>query len=397
LPGCGSAPARSAGRGLRTHAWRSAVVAGFAAIALTIAGVSRAAAADSGLTTTSPTTAPTITDPAGTAPPADAAAPTPADTGSAVADPPTSAAAPGTGVPGAADPGVVVDQVAAENPGRRTEEQWRPHAWGSAGADSAGLGPDATGEAGQDERAGAVAPADPGGDDTTAPIGDGAAKAESATPDSGASPEAKRGTPVADSATASTDATSGTPTSTNVADSGTATAGPPPSSTVSTPAMRASTSGHRGRPFMEQRSGALAKRRALAVRGEHPATPSFPVLWSGAAPGLASVALQPFADAPSVGWNPADRAGPGARTDRAKPAPATSTDTGYRPGAPSAPTGRAVGMGSSAASAGAGVTSVCCALVFGLALAAARQLRRHRLRLVVSAPVGFSAPLERPG
>jgi hypothetical protein len=396
LPGCGSAPARSVGRGLRTHSWRSAVVAGFAAIALTITGVSRAAAADSGLTTTSPTTAPTITDPAGTAPPADAAAPSPADTGSAVADPPTSAAAPGTGVPGAADPGVLVDQVAAapENPGRRTEEQSRPRAWGSAGADSAGLGPDATGEPGQDERAGAVAPADPGGDDTTVTVGDGAAKAESATPDSGASPGAERGTPVADSAAASTDATSGTHTSTNVVDSGTATAGlPPASSTVSTPAVLASASGHGGRPFMERRSGALAKRRALAVRREHPATPPSPVLWSGAAP----VALQPFADAPSVGWNSAGRAGPGARTHRAKPAPATSTDTGYRPGAPSAPTGQAVGIGSSAASAGAGVSSVCCALVFGLALAAAQQLRRHRLRLVVSAPVGLSTLLERPG
>jgi hypothetical protein len=367
---------------------------------VTITGVSRAAAADPGLTTTSATTAPTVTDPASTAPPAAAAAPAPADTGSAVADPPTSAAAPGTGVPGAADPGVVVDQVAAapENPGWGTEEQWRPRAWGSAGADSAGLGPDATGGRGQDERAGAVAPADPGGDDTTVAIGDGAAKAEPATPDSGASPGAEHGTPVADSATASTDATSGTPTSTNVAESGTATAGPPPgSSTVSTPAVRASTSGHGGRPFMEQRSGALAKRRALAVPGEHPATPPFPVLWSGAAPGPAPVALQPFADAPSVGWNSADRAGPGARTHPAKPASATSTDTGYRPGAPSAPTGRAVGMGSSAASAGAGVTSVCCALVFGLALAAARQLRPHRLRLVVSAPVGFSTPHERPG
>jgi hypothetical protein len=381
------------------HAWRCVVVAGFAGIALTITGVSRAAAADSGPTTTSPTTAPIVTDPASTAPPAAAAAPAPADTGSAVADPPTSAAAPGTGVPAAADPGVVVDQVAVapENPGQRTEEQWRPRTWGSAGGDSTGLGPDATGEPGQDEVAGAVEPADPGGDDATVAIGDGDAKAESATPDSGASPGEERATPVADSATASTDATSGTHTSTNVVDSRTETAGLPPASSVSTPAVLASASGQGGRPFMEERSGALAKRRALALRGEHPATPPSPLLWSGVGPRLAPVALQPFADAPSMGRNPVDRARAGARTHRAKPAPAASTDTGYRPGAPSAPTGRAVGVGSSAASGGGEVTSVCCALVLGLALAAAQQLRRHRLRLVVSAPIGLSTLLERPG
>jgi hypothetical protein len=382
----GSAPAGSLARGCPAYAWRCAIAVGFAVIALMIAGASRAAAVHDALPATSTTAAPSVIEPASAAAPPATDAPAPAETGSAVAEPPTRAGAPGAVVPDGAGRG----------------------AGGSADAGSAGVSTDATVQPGGEEPTAAVAPTDPGADaaaaDPAASLGDGHLNPAFPT-DSGASPTAERSSAIADSTPADAPATaSADPAS--VVDSGTTTPGTatiglppasPPAPAVAVVVVSGPASGDW--PSMEQRSRALADRGAAAarLRGRQPASKSPARLRSGAAPGPAAVALQPLADAPTLGWKPAERSGAAAKPQRAKRARAAKADTGYVSGAPSAPNGHAVGTSSSAASAGGGVSSVYCALLVGFVLAVGLPLRRHRLRLVVSAPVGFSTLLERPG
>jgi hypothetical protein len=390
-----------------------------------IAGVSRAAAGQdvppaAGQDVppaTSTTAAPSVTEPASAAAPTDA--PASAETGGPVAEPPTSAGAPGTVVPDGVGRGAVIDPVASgpKDPGGPTEEQRRwPHRGGladdraagwSADADSPGPSPDATVQPGEEARAGAVAPTGPrddaAGADSAAGLADGNGNPESPT-NSGTSPSAERQNAIADPTGADAPATAPADPA-SVVDSGPTMTGtattdlPPAPSPAPAPAVFAPAPADGDQPSTERRSGALAGLGAAAVRlgGRQPATRESAVLRSGAAPGPAAVALQPFADAPSLGWKPAERSGAAAKPNRGKRARAARADTGYRSGVPSAPNGRAVGTSSSAASAGGGGPAVPCALLLAFALAAAPLLRRHRLRLVVSAPAGFSTLLERPG
>jgi hypothetical protein len=67
------------------------------------------------------------------------------------------------------------------------------------------------------------------------------------------------------------------------------------------------------------------------------------------------------------------------------------------PRSPSGPPGRGVVAGSAAASGGGAAPAVWCAVLLVLLAYAAQELRRHRIRLVLSGPVGFVSPQQRPG
>ena len=75
----------------------------------------------------------------------------------------------------------------------------------------------------------------------------------------------------------------------------------------------------------------------------------------------------------------------------------TAPDIGHGPRAPSAPPSRTIDAPNSATSSAGGETSVWCALLLSLAVLAAQELRRHRVRLVVRELDGFSTLPDRPG
>jgi hypothetical protein len=114
-----------------------------------------------------------------------------------------------------------------------------------------------------------------------------------------------------------------------------------------------------------------------------PAAPAAPTLFShslyaggGAAPATRST-------------SGGDRSGKPERSHR--------TAVVHAPDPPSAPPSGNLHAASAAAPGGGSGQDMWCALVLFLALVAAHELRRHRVRLGISVPAGFTVASERPG
>jgi hypothetical protein len=95
--------------------------------------------------------------------------------------------------------------------------------------------------------------------------------------------------------------------------------------------------------------------------------------------------------------------GPTARSSAAggarahKPARSHRVAVVHEPRAPFAPPSGNLHAASSATSGGGAAQDIWCALVACLALFAAQELRRHRIRLGISSPAAFTLVSERPG
>jgi hypothetical protein len=95
--------------------------------------------------------------------------------------------------------------------------------------------------------------------------------------------------------------------------------------------------------------------------------------------------------------SPTSASAASAKEHPTKPAPVGNAGDERSPRSPSAPPGRGVVAGSASASGGGGATAMWCAVLIGLLAVTARELRRHRFRLVLWGPVGVVSPQQRPG
>ncbi|HEX7300629.1 MAG TPA: hypothetical protein VF257_16645 [Solirubrobacteraceae bacterium] len=95
--------------------------------------------------------------------------------------------------------------------------------------------------------------------------------------------------------------------------------------------------------------------------------------------------------------SPPSAPGPRAKSHTPRPAPAGSAGDERSPRSPAAPPGRGVVAGGASASGGGGAIAMWCAILVGLLAYSARELRRHRFRLVLCGPVGVVSPQQRPG
>jgi hypothetical protein len=151
---------------------------------------------------------------------------------------------------------------------------------------------------------------------------------------------------------------------------------------------------------------ATASTRSAMVTGIIPLA-SAPRRQSGLAILLAGAAVAPpsapldgsYQSAPAFepSASPPSAPGPKAKSHPPKPAPVGSAGDERSPRSPSAPPGRGVVAGGASASGGGGATAMWCAILVGLLAYSARELRRHRCRLVLSGLVGFVSPQQRPG
>jgi hypothetical protein len=125
-----------------------------------------------------------------------------------------------------------------------------------------------------------------------------------------------------------------------------------------------------------------------------------------AGPAPASIAVSPVPGSPPLAPPPVFEAADAGRDrspgptapDRMRPAgPAPATGTDAAPSIPFAPSNGGHHGASGASPGGGAAPELWCVLVLGLALGAAHELRRNRIRLVVLRSAGFAVLRERPG
>jgi hypothetical protein len=126
-----------------------------------------------------------------------------------------------------------------------------------------------------------------------------------------------------------------------------------------------------------------------------PAGPAPASIAGSLLPGSPAVAPPWVSEAADAGRDRAPAPTAPARTRAAGPAPATGTDAA--PSIPFAPSNGGHHAAGSASPGGGAAPELWCVLVLGLALGAAHELRRTRVRLVVLRPAGFAVLRERPG
>jgi hypothetical protein len=132
-------------------------------------------------------------------------------------------------------------------------------------------------------------------------------------------------------------------------------------------------------------------RVAVTLAGLRPATPG-PL--ASQTPTLAP----PMLSAPAASPTEAD-AGAHARAHRSRPAQATPRARRQAPVSPFAPRPRGpISVAGSAGSSGGGASAAMwSAILIGFLMYAARDLRRHRGRLLLAGPAGVPSPQQRPG
>jgi hypothetical protein len=127
--------------------------------------------------------------------------------------------------------------------------------------------------------------------------------------------------------------------------------------------------------------------------------PGVTLLFSGQEPGPSSVQVAPDPVMTDVMRSSSKGAGHSAAPARhPEPAPTGKGVDDRSPLSPSGPPpGRGVVAGSAAASGSGAAPALWCAVLVGLLAYTLQELRRHRSRLVLTGPVGFVSPQQRPG
>jgi hypothetical protein len=413
LPGRGSATTRSGDRRFSGCGLGRAVLGGLLAFAFTglftvEAGATETVMAEAGATETELTggtgdtvdTATVVSQPAldtsetaeALVPAVDAEAPAPAP-----APTPPDPLAP---VPAAAPPPPADAPVKAASPVKPSRQQRQRSSASDApsnaaaerdSGDSSNTAPDSSNRAAEGGDAPAESPADgadPAAAADEAPVaGEGDAQSAVAADDGSTAAAADSPADTTDTPPAGTAVDPGVPAAVIPAPE----ARPPTGGAPHVPAAPAQAAG--ARPVLSdvlspvRSAGVLPSASPPALTGvaalRPPAAPAAPTLFShslyaggGAAPATRST-------------SGGDRSGKPERSHR--------TAVVHAPDPPSAPPSGNLHAASAAAPGGGSGQDMWCALVLFLALVAAHELRRHRVRLGISVPAGFTVASERPG